>query len=326
MNAGRTRTDLLRAAAAGDEAARNALLGLAAEFLARLAHIASWGNRLVSFEDAEEAANDTLLKVCRAMQDGSYQAIDQTGRHAFHRYVEKVFGRTLIDHARRNRHVPRGAGADDTGRQSFPELADPGPEPVEELIEHEAAQRRERLQAICFALAMHSIDLVRQRQMDGCRNETDAMRGQLAWRGFFMMVLERKGRDEVIARLVGNSKVGEQLSASITPNWLSKRATNIRKQLWEAFLELASALVPDATAEELMESLAEMCQQIGHGRLAELLRAASSGGAMPNDEQLNAIDHLLFEARRQLQDNRRLKGLTGKLQTRATKLSRGGTS
>jgi DNA-directed RNA polymerase specialized sigma24 family protein len=316
----KTSTKVLEAAAEGDQSARSILLGLAADFTARCAEIVTQRGSL-SMEDAEEVANDTLLKIHNALESGKYQPILSGGRHAFHNYVASVFNNAVVDRVRKlSRDKSVNAGSLSKEEDILTRFEDEGSPQAEYLIDRES---EEYTQAVCFALAMRSIDLVRrmQMQMEVKEDDFEAQQRQAAWKGFCLMVLDGKPRNEVIERLMRNRRAAELLAGVLTADWLSNRATTIRRQLWRTFTDLGRSVLPDASEEDLREGLAEMLQRVGYRDLASAFRSVADPEDETCEQELGSMDELLAKARASLNGSLPLRQLTEQLVTRATKLS-----
>ncbi len=320
-NSPRTNTTLLEAAAAGEREARSTLLELAAGIIARRAQDFV-RQKSLSHEDAEEIANDTLFRLHTAMEQEKYSPILPDGRHAFHAYVRTAFSNASIDRLRQISRRRTVNARDLSEGGDLTQFEDETSPQADRFFEEES---KEYTEAVCFALAMRSIDVVRRRlkkpeETGDEQGDDEIANRDVAWRGFCLMVLEGKSRDEVVERLTSHSKAGKDLAKTVTPDWLSARAYKIRRRLWRTFKELGTSIL-GADESSLRESLSAMLGRIGYDDLAAAIREIANPEDSLVESDLASMDELLARAQASLKSDRPLKRMTEHLVVRATKLS-----
>lgn len=144
-------TELLQRAAAGDAAARDALLGAVYQELRRLARHLLAGDRLRAQLAPTELVHGAALKLMGQAQ------VSARDRAHFLAYAGQVMRQVLIDHVRRERAAKRDAGTQVTLVSTLPDQARSD---VDVAALHEAL---ERLEAVSPELAR----LVEQRYFAG---------------------------------------------------------------------------------------------------------------------------------------------------------------
>lgn len=130
-------TLLLSQVAAGDEAAREALVGRVYEQLRRIAQVRMAAERAGHTLQATELVHEAYLKMSPSFQDREFR-----NRYEFYAAAGEAMRRILVDHARRRRTAKRGSGKPLHSLTGVAELAEAA-DPTQTLVLNEAFERLE---------------------------------------------------------------------------------------------------------------------------------------------------------------------------------------